>query len=176
MVTPGSLTPHAWRLNKIVVPFFTRCQKKCEVLPIFLITAFHLLKHHPTCCDLPEKFQWLLYVIGYSVQELRSSRAIYSTVVARERQYHYGLNGRLTIDRHNPLGYTTHSQDSSLWLIDNGVESIDIIHAQVADCESTTTYIYWSKFPGLRFCHKFHTLPGDLAQTEGICLVDNWNN
>src|SRR6266571_3174396 len=176
MVTPGSLTPHAWRLNNIVVPFFTKCQKKREVLPISLITAFHLLKHHPTCFDLPEKFQWLLYVIGYSSQELRSSRAIYSTVVARKRQYHHGLNGRLTIDRHNPLGYATHSQDSSLWLMNNGVECIDIVHAQVADGESATTYIYRSKFPSLRFCHKFHTLPGNLAQAERICLVNNRNN
>src|SRR5690242_21026429 len=97
-------------------------------------------------------------------------------MITREREYHYRLNRRLTIDRHNTLGYAAYGQDSSMWRIDNGVESIDVVYSQVADCESAATDIYGSKFPALRLCHQFHALPGNLAQTKFICRMYNRNN
>ena len=97
-------------------------------------------------------------------------------MVAREREHHHGLNCWLTIDRHNALGYTTYGQDSGLWLIDDSIESIDIVHTQVADRERTAAYIVWSEFASLRFCHQFCTLASNLAQAECIRQVNDRNN
>ena len=36
MVTPGSLTPLMWRFSKLVVPFFTKYRKECEIFRSFL--------------------------------------------------------------------------------------------------------------------------------------------
>jgi hypothetical protein len=107
---------------------------------------------------------------------LRSARTIYHAVVARKGEHHHRLNSWLTINGHNPLSYTPYSQDSSLRLINDGVESINVVHTQIADRESAAAYILWAEFPGLRFCHQFHPLPGEFTQAERIRLVDNRNN
>src|SRR5438876_2515712 len=144
--------------------------------PVILSAAKDLCAPHQTCYGLMQKSQRLLYEGCYSIQELRPSRAIYDTVVTREREHHHRLNCWLTIDRHNTFSYATYGQDSSLRRIDDGIERIDMVHTQVADGESTAAYILRSEFPGLRFCHQFHTLLGNLPQVEFVRPVDNRNN
>src|SRR5260370_35398848 len=103
---------------------------------------------------LMQKSQRLLYKGCYSVQELRPSRAIYDTVVTREREHHHGLNCWLTIDRHNTLSYATYGQDSRLRRIDDGIERIDMVHTQLAESKITPATILRPELPGRRFARQ----------------------
>ena len=80
------------------------------------------------------------------------------------------------MDRHNTFAYATYGQDSSLWLIDNGIESIDIVHSQVANRESTIAYILWSQLSVLRLCCQLSAPVSNLLQAEGIRLVNDRDN
>src|SRR5437879_7042010 len=80
------------------------------------------------------------------------------------------------MDRHDTFAYTTYGQDSSLWLIDNGIESIDIVHSQVANRESTIAYILWSQLSVLRLCCQLSAPVSNLLQAEGIRPVNNRDN
>src|ERR1700719_100749 len=97
-------------------------------------------------------------------------------MIARKCQYHHGLHGGYTIDWHDSFGYATDSQDSSLGRIDDGVESVNIVHAQVANGERAIADVLRMKLTRLRFRHQFSAPPGNLAQAKRIRLRENRNH
>src|SRR5215472_7393410 len=97
-------------------------------------------------------------------------------MIARESEQCHWLDCWLTIHGHNTLSDATYGQNSRLRLINDCIEGIYPIHAQVANSESTAAYILWPQFPCLRFRHQFLAPLGNFAQAELVCLVNNRNN
>src|SRR5581483_985476 len=101
---------------------------------------------------------------------------VYDAMIACESEYHHGLHRWLTVDGHNAFRDAAYSQNSSLWLIDDGIERVNVVHAQVADGESAIADVLQPKFSVLCLCQQFPTLLSNRCQTECICMVDHWNH
>ena len=78
---------------------------------------------------------------------MRGADAVDSTVVAGQGQGHHGTHGRLPLLGHNAIGDAAHCKDRGLGRIDNGIEGIYTIHAQVAYCKGPACEIV-RKEPG----------------------------
>ncbi len=70
------------------------------------------------------------------VQERRCPRAIHDAVVAGKSQRHHRPNARLTGDWHHAICDASHGENGGLRRADDGAESVDLIHAKIADGES----------------------------------------
>src|SRR5262249_51811803 len=101
-----------------------------------------------------EKRQRLLDEVGERSEELGAARSVERTMVAGQREHHRGLDDRLAADRDDAVGDAAGSEDRRLRRIDDGVEGVDAVHAEVADGEAAALDVRGPQLTHLRARHE----------------------
>src|SRR5262245_53419408 len=111
-----------------------------------------------------EESERLLDQVGQGAEELRGAGAVQRAVIAREGEHHRGLDGRLPVDRDDAVGDAAYCEDRGLRRIDDGVEGVDAVHAEVADREPAALDIGQTELAGLAPSHDIFSARDDLRQ------------
>src|SRR5262245_22907029 len=93
--------------------------------------------------------QGLLDQIGERADELSAPRTVQRPVIAGEREHHRRLDGRLTVEGDHAVGDPPDGEDGGLRRVDDGVEGVDAVHAQVADREAVALDVGGAELAGL---------------------------
>src|SRR5213593_1792625 len=79
--------------------------------------------------------------VGQIVEKKSCLSAVDDAMITGKRQCHHRADGGLTIERNNAIRDATHSENRGLRRRDDGVERIDVIHAEIGDRECAAGYV-----------------------------------
>src|SRR2546430_13762894 len=89
-------------------------------------------------------------------------------MVAGQGQHHGRLDGGLTVEGDDAVGDAADGEDGGLRRIDDGVEGIHTVHAEVADGEAGALDVGRAQLAGLGAAHQVLAAGRELGEAQGV--------
>src|SRR2546425_1658141 len=89
-------------------------------------------------------------------------------MVAGQGQHHGRLDGGLTVEGDDAVGDAADGEDGGLRRIDDGVEGIHTVHAEVADGEAAALDVGRAQLAGLGAAHQVLAAGRELGEGQGV--------
>src|SRR6266702_7446206 len=116
---------------------------------------------------------WLLQELLERLKEPGGRGAVNGTVAERRGEGRHGPDGRLTVDRDDPVLDRAHGDDRRLRRVEDGGEALDAEHAQIRDRERAPIEVVLPELPVARTRHDVLAGRGNLGQRQPLDTVDD---